>query len=114
MRKKNDIKKYDRLVVNKQCGEGILYIIYERMTGKLQETEKNFWGIKYGSEDQEKILAFSGLSDKIYFRHEKSFQSANQKLISSFEAVVILVGKPQSLLTMYHHVHNQRLLQAVP
>lgn len=89
------------MVAYEQRGDWILYSIYEGTAGKLQETEKNeknFCGRKYGSEDHEKILAFSGLSDKIYFRYEKSFQSANQKLISSFEAVVILVGKPLSLL----------------
>lgn len=40
MRKQNGIKKYDRLVAYKQCGDVILYIIYDGVIRKSQETEK--------------------------------------------------------------------------
>lgn len=87
MRKKNDIKNTTvwSHMNNVVIGSFILYTKeWQENYKKQKKNEKNFCGRKYGSEDHEKILAFSGLSDKIYFRHEKSTRIAVQMLDSFF------------------------------
>lgn len=87
MRKQNGIKNTTvwSHINNVVIGSYIVYTMERPENYKKQKkNEKNFCGRKYGSEDHEKILAFSGSSDKMKIRYEKSTRIAVQMLDSFF------------------------------